>query len=64
MKLLDDYNRIDLKNPLMAFEFAFACLWQDIQLLRSDTITLRTMAFDYRMMRKVRASLWIYGDKE
>jgi hypothetical protein len=53
---------IRFRNPLMAFEFAFTCLWQDIELLRRGTITLRTMAFDYRMMRKVRASLWIYGD--
>lgn len=55
---------IRLKNPLKAFEFAFACFLQDIRFLRSGTIKLRTMAFDYRMMRKIRASVWVYGDDE
>ncbi len=53
---------IRFKNPLKAFVFAFDCLWQDITFLRRGVITLRTMAFDYRMVRKIRASFWVYGD--
>jgi hypothetical protein len=53
---------IRFKNPLKAFVFAFECFWQDITFLRGGVITLRTMAFDYRMVRKIRASFWVYGD--